>query len=114
MPTSRFTGSQVDLIDLEASLIAFEEMNECTVTVTLSSALSGGVKRVFVEAVAYTSRSADVGDVGLVSVRQTLTGGTLRSMDAVLFNLLYTIDGKLAAYEMQAPQNIGTMPPAVE
>lgn len=101
MPVARGTVSSPDMEDVAACLHAFEEMNQVSVTVSLS--VDSSTSRPFVVAVAAarTLPTVDAEPVDLASVRKKVDGSEWKTMEALLLNLLYMLDGKLAALEMQ-------------
>lgn len=96
MALKRGGSNSADVVDVMALLEAFEEMNGCRVSVEMMLTKEGGIRDLWLQATAW-ERGGELPDPKvLTSVNATCSAINLRSLDAAVIRILYTLDGKLA------------------
>jgi len=91
-----------ELMDVTDLLRAFEEHNSCTVNLSFNIARHRKVPTLVVNANCYEGREESVGQRCLGYVSVTCSDLNLKTWNAVLTHVLYTLDFKLALNEFDA------------
>lgn len=96
-------GSQsgIGVVDVAGILEAFETINECHIMITFERKKYGSTVELQANAVAFERKEERQVAKPLASVSVRCLGTRLKTMEAVLSQLLYMLDGQLAAEEFR-------------
>jgi hypothetical protein len=89
----------IGLNDVNDLLTAFEESTQTHIQIIIELRTAGTTSDPWVTALAYERKTGSGGAPPLASVSVKCSGTNLRSMEAVLIRVLYSLDGKLAEEE---------------
>ena len=101
MASSRFSSNNPDVIDVGAVMEAFEQINQCCITI-YGKVEDVGERKQLCWLVQALDSKEDVPDPRvLASVKCHLGSGSHRTMEAAVMWALYQLDSQIARYEMR-------------
>ena len=101
MATSRFSSNSPDVIDVGAVMEAFEQINQCAITI-FGKVEDVRDRKELCWLVQALDTKEDVPDLKvLASVKCHLGSGSHRTMEAALLWALYQLDAQIARYELR-------------
>jgi hypothetical protein len=104
LASKRPYSAGVDWKDVAGNLVAFEAINGVRLEIRISTGDYKGRADLLVTAIAHETKH-EIGEAPpLASVSATCSGSRLRSLEALVIHILYTLDGRLADNEMLFPE----------
>jgi hypothetical protein len=103
LAVSRGTQNGPDLTDLAEALIAFQGLNSCELTLCARAVVEGSLTRLRLEMKAWGKDAPEQGAQPLVCAKSIVGYSDRRTVEAVIFQLMYAVDAELARKEMQPP-----------
>jgi len=95
------SSETLGLLDVTAGWEAFEHINQVSVEITLSNRSRGSTWKLLAEARAYDAKPGATEVLPLAYESATCLASEWRSLDVVVFRLLYALDSALASAEFQ-------------
>lgn len=85
----------VGLVDVARVMIAFEEANDCAMTVTMTPVMRGHGTDLLIKVTAFTKQDVYVEPVALASVELYRSAGNFLTMESVIISALYQLDARM-------------------
>lgn len=101
MASSRPSSHGVDWMDVAETVRAFQEHNRVTITMGLVLTESKGLPDILVDAQAWERSAKPTDPKLLASANKTCSVSNIRTLEAVIFQLLYALDAQLALRELK-------------
>lgn len=93
--------SGVDLGDVTLNITAFEVMSNCKIELCFTAEDNHGRGQLWVGATAFTRPPEGMDRSVLASVRSSVSGLRVRSLEAAVIHTLYLLDGALGRKELR-------------
>ena len=103
MASNRLSSSIVGVRDVGFLIAAFEEVNRCSICVSISLKKGGKATDLEGAVTAYTWPSADADPAVLAYVNRSVSQLGCVTMEGVIIHLLYLMDAEMARKELEAP-----------
>ena len=100
MASSRGTSNGPDVRDITDTMLAFQDINQLRLELRCGVFLKSGTPVMGFELTAWESKNESTEVTPLACVKSTAGSTDRRTVEAVIFQLMYALDAELARMEM--------------